>query len=78
MNQENDFQKRGEDQLKRNQEYLALEGKKLCPFSLSNPTGPKPCTPHCKFYRDIKDNECLMFELRSVSWNTSDQAKRGR
>ena len=78
MNQTNDFQERGDDLERHRQERRALRGEKFCPFSLSNPNGLRPCTPDCKFYRNIKNNECIFHELRSISWNTSDQAKRGR
>ena len=78
MNQTNDFQERGDDLERHRQERRALRGEKLCPFSLSNPNGPKPCTPDCKFYRDIKDNECIFHELRSISWNTSGKSKKAR
>ena len=78
MNQENDFQKRGDGIERHRQEHKALRGKKFCPFSLSNPNGPRPCMPDCKFYRNIKDNECIFHELRSISWNTSEQSKKAR
>jgi len=63
-----DYTKKMEDM----KQAAAQPGKineKICPFSMSHPDGPKPCTPQCILYRPKKRGyECYFMELQSISW----------
>ena len=74
MTEKNDYKQRAEDLARRSRENRANNEKKFCPFSFSNPNGPRPCTPDCKLYRkQPKGYECTFQELRAISWNTKNK-----
>lgn len=70
MSNTNEFDQQGEEALNRSRERQERE-EKICPF-LSTPSSPTACNPKCKLYRkEHRNNECMFFEMRSISWNTS-------